>query len=251
MHSKQNFCQFRDDYFRDSVNRNKFVYLKHYILKNRPERLLDVGSGKGIIGLEMHKHVKEIHGLEYLESNLSEAERFKREISADNVYFQQGDGRKLPFPDNSFDMVVCSQVLEHIENPEEAVREIMRVSKHKVLIDVPTPLWEAWQLSYWSWNKIRNPRRALKRYKEVRQEGNVNMKMAFQPDHVNKWSPWKWKNLIENNGLRITETSSCYMSPIKKFNLLNPIEKKFRTKLPFKYMGMVFFIEAEKKPSIS
>jgi hypothetical protein len=44
---------------------------------------------------------------------------------------------KLPFPDESFDTVLCAETLEHLERPEEAVKELMRVSKRSVSISVP------------------------------------------------------------------------------------------------------------------
>ena len=49
----------------------------------------------------------------------------------------QGDLTKLPFPDNSFDVVFCSEVLEHIPAVEKACSEIVRVARHEVLIGVP------------------------------------------------------------------------------------------------------------------
>ena len=38
-----------------------------------------------------------------------------------------GDIHKMPFPDASFDAVICKSVLEHVENPVAAVRELYRV----------------------------------------------------------------------------------------------------------------------------
>jgi ubiquinone/menaquinone biosynthesis C-methylase UbiE len=239
------YSEFKTLYFKDAVNRNKFSYLRDYVVKNRPERLLDVGSGRGIISLELHDIVKEIHGIEYSEKNLSEANQFRQETGKGNVHFYRADGKKLPFEDNYFDMVICSQVLEHIENPREVVKEIMRVSKNKVLVDVPTPLWETWQFSYWLLSKIKSPAKTLRRYGEVKREGDI-AKRAFQPGHVNKWAPWKWKALMERSGLKITEAAACYMSPTKRFNMLRPLEKTLRKRRPFRYMGMVLFIEASK-----
>ena len=50
-----------------------------------------------------------------------------------------GDAHALPFPDNSFEVVICREVLEHVENPIRAVDELYRTLKPggKLLIYVP------------------------------------------------------------------------------------------------------------------
>jgi len=70
------------------------------------------------------------------------------------------DARKLPFDDNFFDSCISIDVLEHIENPMEAFKEMLRVTKNKLLITV-TPnydktLWEDpthvvfWSIERWA-----------------------------------------------------------------------------------------------------
>ncbi|MGC8846561.1 MAG: class I SAM-dependent methyltransferase [Candidatus Hydrogenedens sp.] len=51
----------------------------------------------------------------------------------------QSDIRKIPFPDNNFDIVICSQVLEHLEDPKEAVLEIRRILKNKGIAVITVP----------------------------------------------------------------------------------------------------------------
>ncbi len=55
----------------------------------------------------------------------------------DGIRCVQGDLTRLPFPDNSFDVVFCSEVLEHIPKLENACSEIVRVTRHEALIGVP------------------------------------------------------------------------------------------------------------------
>ena len=47
-----------------------------------------------------------------------------RALASADVFY---DGRRLPFPDQQFDAVLCSQVLEHVFTPEEFLAEIRRV----------------------------------------------------------------------------------------------------------------------------
>lgn len=61
------------------------------------------------------------------------------------------DVTALPFADNSFDVVICSEVLEHIPNDEKAVSELIRILKpgKTLAVSVPRawPEWICWQLS--------------------------------------------------------------------------------------------------------
>lgn len=58
---------------------------------------------------------------------------------SDNIHvlkhqkFIQADGENLPFEDNEFDYVVCTHVLEHVENPERFISEMCRVAKRGYL----------------------------------------------------------------------------------------------------------------------
>ena len=66
----------------------------------------------------------------------------------------EGSAEALPVEDGSFDIVLCTQVLEHVEDPEQAVRELHRVaspggrvlaSTHGVQVYHPSPT------DYWRW----------------------------------------------------------------------------------------------------
>jgi len=48
------------------------------------------------------------------------------------------DVTALPFPDNSFDICVCSEVVEHVEDDVKTLQELLRVSRRGVLITVPS-----------------------------------------------------------------------------------------------------------------
>ena len=65
-----------------------------------------------------------------------------------SIEFQQASAYELPWPDNSFDLVLCCEVLEHLEDPHAAMRELARVAKHHILISTPwEPVWRALNLA--------------------------------------------------------------------------------------------------------
>lgn len=78
-------------------------------------RLLDVGCGTKPYRALFN--VQEYVGLD-IDTSLA------RGRGVADVYY---DGRRFPFDDNSFDAVLCNQVLEHVFNPEEFMRELQRV----------------------------------------------------------------------------------------------------------------------------
>ena len=67
------------------------------------------------------------------------------------------DTHKLPYADNSFDIIFCSHVLEHCYNPVQVLKEFERVTKSKVILHIPNnehfkKHFESYQHLY-SWNR--------------------------------------------------------------------------------------------------
>lgn len=81
--------------------------------------------------------------------------------------FTTGNLLSLPFPSKSFDLAVCMEVLEHLDEPERGLAELCRVSREWLLLSVPNePLFRGA-------NFLRG--------KNVKAWGN-------DPGHVNHWS---------------------------------------------------------------
>ncbi|MEA3421916.1 MAG: class I SAM-dependent methyltransferase, partial [Acidobacteriota bacterium] len=66
-------------------------------------------------------------------------------VKMDTRPFVIGTLEFLPFKDKSFDLVICSQVLEHVDNPLRALEEIKRVGKSAYVV---TPSWIAENYMY-------------------------------------------------------------------------------------------------------
>ena len=100
----------------------------------REERILDVGCGTGAILKQLGNPERNV-GIDLAPEAIS----FCRERGLNNV--EQGDIHVLPFPDASFDAVICSSVLYHqwVSDVEGAVREMRRVLRPDgvLLINVP------------------------------------------------------------------------------------------------------------------
>ncbi len=88
--------------------------------------VLDVGCGAGFLSNELGSHGFKVTGVDLSEESLNVAKRFDKSKS---VSYQVADAYKLPFPDAQFDVVTAMDFLEHVENPELAIKEFSRVIK--------------------------------------------------------------------------------------------------------------------------
>lgn len=92
------------------------------LLPGRPgARVLDVGCGAGQVVGRLTQAGYEAHGVDVSEPNIARASRH-------SPHCRMYDGRHLPFPDRHFAAVGALNVLEHVEEPEAFVAELVRVA---------------------------------------------------------------------------------------------------------------------------
>lgn len=85
------------------------------------------------------------------------------------------DITRLPFPDATFDLVLAIEVLEHVPDPEAAVRELARLATGSLVLSVPRePIW-----------RVAN----MARGKYLSDLGNT-------PGHINHWSKGRFAALV-------------------------------------------------------
>lgn len=89
---------------------------------SQPREILDVGCGTGTM-LQYLTRYGSAMGVDADENAVS----FCKQRGVDNV--ELFDGHRLPFPDESFNLVTMFDVLEHIEDDRSAVMEVFRVLK--------------------------------------------------------------------------------------------------------------------------
>lgn len=88
---------------------------------------LDLGCGTGILTLKIADKVKKIIGLDISKDMITKAQTINKKS---NAIFKVADiSKKLDFPDSSFDFVISSLTLCHIDNLEPVYKEIYRVLK--------------------------------------------------------------------------------------------------------------------------
>jgi ubiquinone/menaquinone biosynthesis C-methylase UbiE len=95
------------------------------------ERVLDVGCGSGAVTRAIARRVGDrgvAVGLDPSPALLDVARELAREAGlGDRIEFHEGSALRLPFPDRSFDAVLCATVLSHVPGGEAAIPELVRV----------------------------------------------------------------------------------------------------------------------------
>ena len=136
-------------------------------------RALDMGCGVGSNIPVLNAHADTVVGID----NSENAIRYCKQKGYNNVLL--GNATALPFPDHSFDLIVCSDVLEHVDD-QKALSEIRRVLKKDgiFLFSVPAfpHLWSRYDtLSYHLRRYRRKPlRKLLENYLTVQYLGYWN-----------------------------------------------------------------------------
>ena len=93
--------------------------------------ILDIGCGPGTITVDLAGYVPEgrVIGLERAANVLDQARALAVEKGVKNIEFTEGDANSLKYADNTFDIVFCHQVLQHVKDPVGILREMRRVAK--------------------------------------------------------------------------------------------------------------------------
>jgi SAM-dependent methyltransferase len=94
--------------------------------------LLDVGGGDGYTAAL----VRHIFGVQARACDISK-EACNRAKEIFSIEESVADIQRLPFKNDEFDSVICSQTLEHVADVQSAVKELLRVSRNAVIITVP------------------------------------------------------------------------------------------------------------------
>ncbi|MBP1157465.1 MULTISPECIES: class I SAM-dependent methyltransferase [unclassified Paenibacillus] len=138
--------------------------------------VLDAGCGEGEITNFVNNKFNNLRSLKGIELEPVTVDEANKRFP--HLDITQGSIYELPFEDNAFDLVIACEVLEHLENPQRALDEIIRVSNKYILVSVPRePIW-----------RICN----MLRGKYITDLGNT-------PGHIQHWSKKQFISLIQSN----------------------------------------------------
>lgn len=134
--------------------------------------VLDVGCGEGYFARALLDAFPGIalHGIDTSERAIALARS-----RCPGATFDVRDAMQVADEGRRFDLVVCTEVLEHVASPEPLLDALARASRDRLLVTVP---WEPW----FRWANFA-------RGKYVRRFGN-------HPGHVNAWSPEGFERFV-------------------------------------------------------
>lgn len=163
------------------------LWYKKDISKN--DTVLDLGCGNGQHSIKIAHLCKKIIAVDQDENQLKLAQQIVKDKRITNINFMKMDLEKeLSFRDKSFNKVLCLDVLEHLNNDYQLLKEIKRILKPKGLVFLTVPNKTT------SWKKLQK---------------NAGLNYFSDPDHKKEYSLGQIKKEINNLGLRI-----IYLKPV-------------------------------------
>ncbi|NLN91853.1 MAG: class I SAM-dependent methyltransferase [Candidatus Hydrogenedens sp.] len=93
------------------------------------KRILDIGCGTGLYFEWLSPLAERIDALDSSQEMIAVARKFTIARTMNRVHLQSGEAEALPFEDESFDGVIALDMLHHVEDADEVLREVRRVLK--------------------------------------------------------------------------------------------------------------------------
>ena len=218
--------------------------------------MLDVGCGEGrhIFGIMQNYPEMKCIGLDMDDDSLLKAEEgyeFFESISNAGAEFLKGSAYSLPFQNNSLDLVVCSEVLEHLHHYNDAVKEIHRVLKPggKFYASVPASWPEkiCWALSKDYQNQPGGHLRIFNQSKLISEISEVGFTFLSSDRFHSIHAPYWWIRCFFWNTQDSNIIVKLYKKILERHILKKPFLLDFIDKILNPLMGKSFSMYFEKK----
>jgi ubiquinone/menaquinone biosynthesis C-methylase UbiE len=118
----------------DAIDNTLIEHARRLVRGRDRGRALDIGTGPGQIVIKLAKRLArwKVTGIDRSQAMITQA---RANLAAANsaelssrVEFEVADGNRLPFPDQSFQLVMCNSVLHHLAEPEKLLSEMARLA---------------------------------------------------------------------------------------------------------------------------
>lgn len=142
-----------------------------------PDTIHEVGCGEGYWVMRWAELGLDVRGSDFSKDVIEIAKKNAIEKSLTDVQFKKKSIYNLVLPEDSADLIVCCEVLEHLERPKEALQVLSGIAKRFAIFSVPRePLWSILNMA---------------RGKYLGDMGNT-------PGHIQRWSRGKFLKMVAN-----------------------------------------------------
>ncbi len=166
------------------------------------KKILDVGCASGYFGGKLERMGAKVTGIDSSGSAIRKAKRIMT-----NALVVDLNEKNVPLESNSFDIIVASEVIEHLINPLNTLNELNRILKKNGMLLVTTP-----NLMYWG-NRI----------KFLKGEFRYQKSGMFDEGHIHFFTYGALKEDLEKSKFQILEESHIYQGN----GILNGVKKYF------------------------
>ncbi|MGI8952107.1 MAG: class I SAM-dependent methyltransferase [Chitinophagaceae bacterium] len=238
------------------ADRKRVDFITNVLKKSLPfnARILDVGCGNGVISRHLGRAGFNVVGIDVSEKTIEIA---KSNTQLSNVIFMKKNAEELVASGEKYDAIICSEVLEHLSEPEKLL-EVLHESlkeKGKLIVTVPNgkgpretlvtkPVLNLRKKNNWLW-KLMNKIKSSLGYK-----GTTAQSAADNLDHVQFFSKKDLEKLSQKNGFKITGFGKAnFVEDVFPFSLfskkiifLQKIDCKIADLLPYQFTGGFFTV---------
>ena len=138
MRSSQNFWDKNAGRYDHFMRKDAAAYEQMYELLRlvvRQKTVLELATGTGLIAKHIVRYADHIEAIDASQEMIEQA---KQGVKSAKLYFSVQDMFHLPYADQSFDVVIVSNALHIVPEPEKALAEIRRVLKEDGILIAPT-----------------------------------------------------------------------------------------------------------------
>ncbi len=149
--------------------------LDELVARAAPTSIHEVGCGEGYWALKMWQQGLAVRGSDFSSRIVAIAQQNAASIGAPTEMFHQRSAYELQPGIDGADLVVCCEVLEHLDDPRAALRVLRAIAGRHVLLSVPRePLWSILNVS----------------------RGRYLSRLGNTPGHVQQWSAARFISLV-------------------------------------------------------
>lgn len=147
---------------------------------------LDAGCGSGALDFDItSKFDTHITGIDFNDQAIRFAREKSKKRDSDNLIFITASCENIPLKDSSFDTVFSCELLEHLMQPQTALKEMHRVCKKGGEIVCITQNWRSlWPIVQWFWDRFGDGRN-------------------YEETHVSQFTPKNLHDMLDTAGFKI------------------------------------------------